>query len=231
MPSLKSRQKRFFLILSVFLILVFSTWIGYYTIGFGSFNKGNAVTIFGSVIEGMSALLSVAIAVIIFRIQSLENRNQSLEQSTLNYIHQTVGWSYPSWAYSLEKDIRNKIITKRYLSLMRMRRMEATSLEISQEEEKSLLEERDRQQRRLEENLNLRKKITEIIETTKGRFYKSAIVLIMPILSSLLFMMISDAFDSFWNFVFVSEAVLLSAFGITLLIWIVLESILEPKSE
>jgi hypothetical protein len=50
----------------------------------------------------------------IFRIQSLENRNQSLEQSTIDHVYKIVGWSYGEWGPELAKDIKDKSITGRY---------------------------------------------------------------------------------------------------------------------
>lgn len=203
MPA-KARQKILSFIQVGVLSLTAIAWVLYYFIGFVKFDKSNAVAIFGSVIQGMSSLLSVAIAVIIFRIQSLENRNQSLEQSTLNYIWYTTGWSYPTWASSTERDIRNKSIANRYYRLMCTRRRQESSLKISQEEDSLLLEERDRQQKRLEETLSLHSKIDKTIQRIKSGFITSAIFLIVPILSSLFLLIVSDAFDSLWNFVFVS---------------------------
>jgi hypothetical protein len=229
MPSLEFRKRIVSYISVGFFIGVVIILIIYCIIGFENFSKNNAVTIFSSVIEGMSALLSVAIAVIIFRIQSLENRNQSLEQSTLNYILQVVGWSYPSWISSTERDIRNKSITERYLSSMRAKRTQAISLPISQVEEKFFAEERDRQQERLEEILNLHTNIAKTIERIKNRFYTSAVFLILPILSSLLLLMVSDVLNNYWNFFFVFVVVGMSALGITLLIAIVLESTVKAK--
>ena len=211
---IKLQQKILSFFPLTFFILVVVIWVEYYSIGFSSFNKGNAVTIFASVIGGMSALLSVALAVIIFRIQSLENRSQSLEQSTLNYIYQiTGGWTYPQWTSSVEDDIRNKSITNRYY------------LRIDPIEEEFRKQERDKQQKRLEETLNLHNGIVKRIERIRKGFWTSAIFLIMPILSSLLMLMVSDTFDSSWNFVFVSIVVLMSALGISLLVKIVKESL------
>lgn len=160
-------------------------------------------------------MLSVAIAVIIFRTQSLENRSQSLEQSTLNYIYQTTGWTYPQWTSSVEDDITNKSITNRYYE-----RLVSPTEEFRKEE-------RDRQQKRLEEALSLHTNITITIKRIRNGFYTSAIWLIMPILSSLLLLMVSDALNVIWNFIFVSVVILMSALGITLLIRIVFESTLH----
>ncbi len=98
-------RNRFLKIQTVVPLIFFSfiaiIWVVYYNIGFSNFNKENSVSIYGSVIQGMSALLSIAIAVIIFRIQSLENRNLSLEQSTLNYVYNITHWTYPQWGSSV----------------------------------------------------------------------------------------------------------------------------------
>ena len=227
--NLKLRQKFFSFIQVVFLISVLIVWVIYFLIGFGKFDKGNAVTIFGSVIQGMSALLSVAIAVVIFRILSLENSKQSLEQSTLNYIFQTTGWTYPIWASSVETHIGNKSITNRYYS--RIRKSIERVREVTKEEEKFQQEERDRQQERLEEALNRHSKIRNTIQRIKIVFLSSAIFLITPILLSLFMLMVSNAFDPFWNFVFVSIVVLMSALGITLLIMIVSASTVETSEK
>lgn len=221
-----SRQNILSVVLVVLFLAISLVWVSYYDIGFGSFDKQNAIVVFSSAIQGMSALLSVAIALVIFRIQSLENRNQSLEQSTLNYIHQIIGWSYPAWTSSTEEHIRSKSITDRYCLMIRTRRLGQAS-PISNEEEKSILEERDRQQKRLEETLNRHNKTAKTIQRMKSGFIPTAIFLIAPILFSLLMLMVSDALDSFWNFVFVSLVVLMSALGIILLIKVVLESIVE----
>jgi hypothetical protein len=142
MPRIfESRNKIVSIILLVIFILIGIIWFYYFAIGVPSFNKDTAVTIHDSVIQGISGLGSVAIAVIIFRIQSLENRNQSLEQSTLNYISQTMGWSYPEWTSSVEDDIKNKTLTNRYYA------------RLPSKTDEFIAAERDRQQKRLEEAL------------------------------------------------------------------------------
>ncbi|MCJ7561206.1 hypothetical protein MUO79_11435, partial [Candidatus Bathyarchaeota archaeon] len=63
--TFESRNKIVSIILLVLFILI-GVICYYYTIGFSSFNKETAVTINDSVIQGISGLGSVAIAVIIF---------------------------------------------------------------------------------------------------------------------------------------------------------------------
>lgn len=213
----------------IILILVFVIWVNYYSIGFSSFNKNNAVSIFSSVIQGMSALLSVAIAVIIFRIQSLENRNQLLEESTLNFIFQTTRLIYPQWIPSVEEDIRNRTLTNRYYDkrvdiLNRTIGLTKTNYE---KRLKDLQRDRDTQQKRLEETLNIHTRIEQTIQRIRNGVVSSVILLVMPILISFLWLMVSDTFDASYNFVFVSIVVLMSAFGVAELIKIVLESTVQ----
>ena len=204
------------------LILVFVIWFNYYRIGFSSFNKSNAVSIFSSVIQGMSALLSVAIAVIIFRIQSLENRNQSLEESTLDFIFRTTGLTYPKWIPSVEEDIRSGAVTERYYRI----RIAALGLDVKGRNEKvqEYAEDRRIQQKRLDETLNLHTRIEQTIQRIRSGVITSVVFLIMPILLSFLLLMVSDTLDVSVNFVFVSVVVLMSASGIAGLIKTVLES-------
>jgi uncharacterized membrane protein len=213
MPNLlEFRRKTIFLILLAIFLLIGVIWFYYFAIRSPGFNKETATTIHDSIIQGISGLGSVAIAVIIFRIQSLENRNQSLEQTTLNYISQTMGWSYPEWTASLEEDIRNKTLTNRYYARLPPKADELVAAE------------RDRQQRRLEEALDLHTRIRQTIRRIRNDVIYSAIFLILPILLSLLLLMMVDLLDVFWNFVFLSTVVLMCALGILSLIKMVLES-------
>ena len=192
-------------------------WYYYFIISAPSFSKATAVTIHDSIIQGISGLGSVAIAVIIFRIQSLENRNHSLEQTTLNYISQTMGWSYPEWTSSLEGDIRNKTLTNRYYTRLPSRTDEFVSAE------------RDRQQRRLEEALDLHSRIKQTVRRIRRDVFCSAVFLILPILLSLLLLMVVDLLDVFWNFAFLSAVVIMCSLGISLLIKMVLESTVKES--
>ena len=50
----------------------------------------------------------------IFGVQSLENRNQSLEQSMLNFIHPIVSFVYPQWCSLVENHIKDGTISNAY---------------------------------------------------------------------------------------------------------------------
>jgi len=204
-------------------VVVILVWVSYFLIGFSHFNKNNAISIFSSVIAGMSALLTVAIAVIIFRIQSLENRRQNVEQSTLNYIYQIIQWTYPLWIPSVEEDIRSGTLANRYFS--NRSRVDADTRHRYPQEESQ--KDRDAQQKRLEEALNERTKISQRIETMKNDFKSSVIFLILPILFSLLMLMVSDTLDYLLNLVMGSTVIFLSGAGIALLIQVALESMIE----
>ena len=155
-------------ILSVFpyiILVVFAiSWFICYRIGLLTFNKNNAVTVFSSVIQGMSALLSVAIAVAIFRIQSLENRNQSLEQSTLNYIFQITAITYPQCIPRVENAIKSGALTNWYYN----NRLNASKSGILPRTQQELEEDRNEQQKRLEETLNLHTRIEQTIQRMKN---------------------------------------------------------------
>jgi hypothetical protein len=220
------RQRIQLVVPLIIFVLIAVIWFNYYNLGFSHFNKSNAVSIFGSVIQGMSALLSVAIAVIIFRIQSLENRNQSLEQTTLNHVYEIVNWSYAEWDAPLELDIRNKSITDRYyqnrLELQRQGRLPWTKEELEKD--------RDKTQKRLEGNLSKHDGTKRTIQRIRNGVFSSVVFLIMPILFSFLLLMVSDALDASYNFVFVSIVVLMSAMGIVSLIKMVLDSTVQNQA-
>ena len=218
MPRLfEFRSKTLFLIALALFVLIGVIWFYYFVISSPSFNKETATIIHDSIIQGISGLGSVAIAVIIFRIQGLENRNQSLEQTTLNYISQTLGWSYPEWTKSLEDDIRNKTLTNKYYDSPRSRTSEL------------IAEERDRQQKRLEEALDLHTRIKQTVVRIRNDVFYAAFFLILPILLSLLLLMLVDLLDAFWNFFFLSVVVLMCSLGISLLIKMVLESTVKES--
>ena len=210
--AIKFISKTIFLILLAISVLLGVIWFYYFVIGSPSFNKETATIIHDSIIQGISGLGAVAIAVFIFRIQSLENRNESLEQTTLNYISQTLGWSYPEWTQSLEDDIRNETLTNRYY---------ANPLSRTEE---FIAAERDRQQKRLEEALDLHTRIEQTVARIRKDVVYATIFLILPILLSLLLLMVVDLLDVFWNFFFLSIVILMCSLGISLLIKMVLES-------
>ena len=227
MPKrIKLRSKA--LLIVVFVAIV-SILIYYYPVGFPSFNKNNAVSIFGSVIQGMSALLSVAIAITIFRIQTLENRTQSIEESALNFIFQITSFTYPQWSSSVEDDITSGRLTNQYYNRRKAKLWTMEILEPAKYQEilKEYAEDRDTQQERLMDIMKRRKNVSQTIRRIKDGFYPSVVFLIMPIVVSLLMFMVSDILDSFWNFIMVSAVVLMSALGTALLTRIVLESTVE----
>lgn len=218
MPStFKFRTKTIAVIILVLFILISLIWFYYFIIASPPFNRETAVIIHDAIIQGISGLGSVAIAVIIFRIQGLENRNASLEQSTLNYISQTLGWSYPEWTSSLEDDIRTKALTNRFYAHLPSKSAELIS------------EERDRQQKRLEEALNLHTRIQQTIRRIRRDVFSCAVFLILPIMLSLLLLMVTDLLDIFWNFVTTSAVVLMCSLGILLLIKMVLGSTVKES--
>ena len=217
MPKTVIFRNTLVFILLILFVLIGVTWYYYFIISTPSFSKETAVTIHDSIIQGISGLGSVAIAVIIFRIQSLENRNHSLEQTTLNYISQTMGWSYPEWTASLEEDIKNKTLTNRYYA------------RIPSKTDEFVATERDRQQKRLEEALDLHTRIQQTVRRMRRDVFYSAVFLILPILLSLLLLLVVDLLDVFWNFAFLSAVVLMCSLGISLLIKMVLGSTVKES--
>ena len=205
-------SSRILVVIIVILLIIAGIIVYYYAVGFTSFSKETAVSIHDDILQGLSGLGSVAIAVIIFRIQSLENRSNSIEQSTLNYISQTMGWTYPEWTSSLENDIKSKIITNRYYTNQHLRNDDI------------ILAEKERQQKRLEESLDLHIRIQQTIRRIRHDVFSCAFFLLLPLLLSLLLLMVSDGLDLFWTFTSVSVVVLMGSLGIMLLIKMVLGS-------
>ena len=121
MTNVKRRSLWKKVVLLAIVIIFAVVWFGYFQMGLFSFNAENAVSIYGTVVQGMSGLLSVSIAVIIFRIQSLENRLHSLEDSTIDYTFQIIHHIYPKWLPELEESIRNGSITNKYYKLQKAR--------------------------------------------------------------------------------------------------------------
>jgi len=93
-----------------------------------------------------------------------------------------------------------------------------------------VLEEKRRQQKRLEEALDFHTRIQQTIRRIRGDVYYCAVFLILPILLSLLLLIMVDLLDVFWNFVFLSAVILMCALGILSLIKMVLAStVKEPE--
>jgi len=191
----------------------------YYLFAFDSFQESTANEIHDDILQGSSGLASVAIAVIIFRIQSLENRNHSLEQSTLNYISQTMGLSYPEWTESLENDIKNQTLTNRYYASIPSKSAEL------------VLNEKQRQQKRREETFDLHMRIKQTIQRIRNDVFACAFFLILPLLLSLILLYVSDVLDPFWTFWSVSIVVVISAVEIMLLIKMVLGSTVKESGQ
>jgi hypothetical protein len=207
----------------VILIVFFLVWLYCYLYGFLSFDKNNTVSILSSIIQGMSALLGVFIAVAVFRIQSLENRIQSLEQTTLNYIFQITTFTYPQWLPSLEEGIRSGAITKEYFD----RRVELQKAGLISHTTPLLEKDRDNQQEGLMHILTARTNMQHAIRKMKQGVQGSSIFLIIPIAYSFLMLMITDSLTLELNFAFVSIMVFFSVLGIVLLITIVLVSMIQ----
>ena len=112
----------------------------------------------------------------------------------------------------MEEDIKNKTLTNRYYARLPSRNDEFIDAE------------RDRQQKRLEEALDLHARIQLTVRRIRRDVFCSAVFLILPILLSLLLLLVVDLLDVFWNFAFLSAVVLMCSLGISLLIKMVLES-------
>jgi hypothetical protein len=221
-------DSKIILLIPVVLLIVFAlVWLYCYYFGILSFDKNNTVSILSSIIQGMSALMSVFIAVAIFRIQSLENRIQSLEQTTLNYIFQITTFTYPQWLPSLEQGIRNGAITKQYFD----RRVELQRAGLLPYTIQQLEEDRNDQQERLIYNLKIRTNLHQAIRKMKTGVLGSTIYLIIPIAYSFLLLMITNTLTSELNFIFVSIMVYFSVIGIVLVIFVVfLSMVQQPDS-
>ena len=204
------------------LFAVVSGWFIYSAEGLPHFSNEYTLSIFGSIIQGMSALLSVALASIIFRIQTLENRRESIEESALGYILQITGITYPQWIPSVEADIENGTLTNRYY------RHRLSQGQVTPQREEGLARDRNVQQERLMDVLNKRNNIVRAIRRVKRNFTISALILIAPILISLLMLLVPNAVSPQVSFLTVSMTVLLSTLGIVSLLYVVLEFIIVP---
>ncbi|HEX9262175.1 MAG TPA: hypothetical protein VF893_06565 [Candidatus Bathyarchaeia archaeon] len=210
MPRIFKSGSRIPAVMTFVMLIIAGIIVYYYMVSFSSFTRSTAVTVHDDIIQGLSQLGSVAIAVITFRILSLENRNHSLEQATLNYISQNMGWSYPEWTSSLENDIKNKTLTNRYYSNHHLK------------DDALVAAEKKRQQQRLEEAVDLHTRIKQTIHRTRNDVISCAVFLLGPLLLSLPILMVIDFLDVFWIFMSVSIVVLMGSLGIMLLIKMVL---------
>jgi len=209
------KQNIFITFLLIWLLVI---WILAYKFSIGNFEKENTISILDTLVQGTLTLLGVAIAVIIFRIQSLENRKETLEQSTLNYISQITGIVYPQWIPDVEDDIRKERLTDRYY----YGRLERTDRPRGPEYLKALQDDRVAQQTRLMQTLSLHDNINKTIQLAKRDFKISSSVLSIPIIGGLVYLMIPSIYYSFFV---VASMILLSSFGVILLILTVWESV------
>lgn len=155
---------------------------------------------------------------IIFRVQSLENRNQSLEQTTLNYITQLSDFVYAKWTSSIEEHIESGVITERYLKkrIGKLGTINLTNQELEQD--------RTNQQESLTESLSLHRATKRKISRLKVSALISTIILMLPIIFSLLLLMVADSLGVTINYLWVSAMVYLCVLGISLLIASVADS-------
>lgn len=206
--------------LIVIVIGIFSVWLVSFLHGASSFNSGNAVEIYVAVLGGMPALLGISISIVIFRIQSLENRLNSLEDSTLDYIFLTSQRAYPEWLPIVENDIRTGEIAERYLNRN----------ELDERKQPSIKENKVSQQRRLMEALTEHESLEQKIKQARLEVIESFSLLLLPILLSFLLLMISDTLSDFFNYVGVSLVILLSICGVFSLILTTIDSIGEFRT-
>ena len=200
----------------IWVVIGVILWIICVLVGYPNFNSDNAISIYGTMVQGMSALLSVSIAVIVFRVQSLENRLQSLEQFILDYIFKISTYAYAYWIPRVEKHIRDGIIVKKYYTNRK---------ELTEEIQKEIKENKDPQQKSLMKALSVHESIKETIHKTKYGGYQSFILLTVPILLSFYLLMLSDGMVDWLSFINISLVILLSIFGILSLIKTVIDSL------
>jgi hypothetical protein len=196
--------------LSVVLSFVIGGWLG-----FSIPNRTDMAFVYGIIVEGMAGLLSVTVAVVVFRVQGLENRNQALEQSTLTYIFAISGLIYPQWMPILESHIQSGAITDRYYQ---------NRLGKKPHSGKALRKDANDQQSRLEYNLDCHRRMIRTIEEVKALFRLSVPLLIAPIAASLVMLMLTPLSAGFISLP-LPICVLLSVSGILILVWLSSESL------
>ena len=205
--SLWKRIKNNSVVLFLFVVVI-ASWSATYQYAFQKFNIDNAIPVFGTIIQGMSAVLGVSIAVMIFRIQSIENRKYMIEESTLSYIYNIIKWTYPRWGPGLEDDIERGAIIARYFQGRHG-------------------EESELQQTRLDYALLSHRNLTSLIQRIRTEFKVSTIILGTPILFSLPMLIATDALFREFILVVVAVNVLVSLIGIIILLDVVIKSTKE----
>jgi hypothetical protein len=202
----------------IVLAILLVVWVVSYYVGLPKYDVKNSPQNYGSIIQGMSALLGVVLAAAIFRIQSLENRVQSLEQSTLDYVYKIIRHTYPEWDSRFEENINNKSITDNYFKL------QLAKHEYSEEEYKA---DRDIQQKGLTNNLIKHSNLKRAINSIKHQVMGVSIILITPIALSFILLMSTDFLIRETNFFMISFMIYLSIVGIVLLLSVILQSIFQ----
>jgi hypothetical protein len=203
-----------FIVLATLLVV----WVVSYYVGLPKYDVKNSTQNYGSIIQGMSALLGVVLAAAIFRIQSLESRTQSLEQSTLDYVYKIIKHAYPEWDSRFEENIKNGSIADSYLELQLMK---------DEHSEQEYRVDRDIQQKGLTNNLIKHTNLKQAINSIKHQVMGVSIILITPIAISFLMLMSTDSLIRETNFFMISFMVYLSIVGIVLLISVILQSIFQ----
>jgi hypothetical protein len=202
----------------IVLIISLGIWFVSYYVGFPSYDVKNSSQNYGSIIQGMSALLGVVLAAAIFRIQSLENRVQSLEQSTLDYVYKIIKHTYPEWDDRFEENIKNGNITNNYFELQR-RKHEHSDQEYQTD--------RLIQQKGLTNNMAKHTNLKQSISNIKHQVIGVSLILIAPIAISFLMLMSTDSLTPGNNFFMISFTIYLSIFGIVLLLSVILQSMFQ----
>ena len=219
MPKQVIDSQKLIVISAIIMIaILLIVWLVSYCVGFSKYDVKNSSQNYGSIIQGMSALLAVVLAAAIFRIQSLENRLQSLEESTRDYVYKVIHHAYPEWDSRFEENIRNHSITNTYFD-DRDNRPGHT--------EKEYIEDRDIQQEGLNHILTKHTNLEQAITRIKNQVMGVSIFLVIPILFSLLLLMSTDSLPIGMNFFMVSFMIYLSVVGIGLLIAVVLQSMIR----
>lgn len=219
------------LAICIFLIVWFSSYLlGNFTL---QFESTDPMSIYGSIIQGISGLLAVVLAAGIFRIQSLESRLQSLEQSTIDYIYKIVGHSYPEWDSRLEENICNGSIKQTYLKSRLNQMPIAYRLTIGQtngHSEEDFKKDSDIQQQGLLHILKRHTNLENAIMKIKWLMFGGSILLITPIAYSLLLMMTTQSLSGETNFLLMALMVALSLIAISFLIYVVSVAMETVKS-
>jgi hypothetical protein len=226
-------SKRQIPIITTVLGILLVVWFISFYVGSSKYNIADSPQNYGSIIQGMSALLGIVLAAAIFRIQSLENRLQSLENATLDYVYKIAKHAYPEWDKRFEENIKNGGTVKAYLS----RRLPQTSStykifgslfgENQNLSEEDLKKDSNDQQEGLNHILSKHANLKNSINDIKRQVIGVSLVLITPIAISFIMLMSTNTLPQESNFFMISFVVYLSIVGIVLLLSVVLQSMFQ----